>query len=106
MNKSRMQLPFKFYPKQPIAGDKLIISYNNGILLDGLEKNIYLKFGFGDEFIEGKVFESKMIKKNGEYLTVVPLLKSGFLFIAFKDNFGNTDDNNRTFYRIGVKSKE
>ncbi|ADQ04896.1 hypothetical protein Calow_1339 [Caldicellulosiruptor owensensis OL] len=101
-----MQLPFKFYPQQPIAGDKLIVTYNNGILLDSLDKEIYLKFGFGDEFVESKVYETKMIKKNGEYLAVVPLLKSGFLFIAFKDNFGNSDDNNETFYRIGIKSKE
>ncbi|WAM37333.1 hypothetical protein [Caldicellulosiruptor acetigenus] len=58
-----MQLPFKLYPQQPIAGDKLIVTYNNGILLDGLEKEIYLKFGFGEEFAEGKVYETKMIKK-------------------------------------------
>jgi len=101
-----MQLPFKFYPQQPIAGDKLIVTYNNGILLDSLDKEIYLKFGFGDEFAEGKVYETKMIKKNGVYFAVLPLLKSGFLFIAFKDNFGNPDDNNGNFYRIGIKSKE
>lgn len=101
-----MQLPFKFYPQQPVAGDKLIITYNNGILLDGLEKDIYLKFGFGNEFVEGKIFEIKMEKKNGEYIAVLPLLKSGFLFIAFKDNFENSDDNNGNFYKIGIKSKE
>ncbi|WPX07710.1 hypothetical protein [Anaerocellum danielii] len=101
-----MQLPFKFYPQQPIAGDKLIVTYNNGILLDGLEKEIYLKFGFGREFIESKVYETKMIKKNGEYIAVLPLLKSGFLFVSFKDNFGNADDNNGNFYRIDIKSKE
>ncbi|AEM73621.1 hypothetical protein [Caldicellulosiruptor acetigenus] len=101
-----MQLPFKLYPQQPIAGDKLIVTYNNGILLDGLEKEIYLKFGFGEEFAEGKVYETKMIKKNGEYIAVLPLLKSGILFFAFKDSFGNIDDNNGTFYKIGIKSKE
>lgn len=84
----------------------MIVIYNNGILLDGFEKEIYFKFGFGDEFVDGKVYEIKMIKKNGEYIVVFFLFKSGFLFIVFKDNFGNIDDNNGNFYRIGVKLKE
>lgn len=101
-----MELPFKLYPQEPVSGDKLMIIYNKGILLDGLKKDIYLQFGFGrDEVIE-KIYECKMVMKNTEYIMVVPILARGFLYLAFKDNFGNRDDNNGSFYKVAIKSKE
>ncbi|ABP67329.1 hypothetical protein ELD05_07615 [Caldicellulosiruptor changbaiensis] len=101
-----MDLPFKLYPQEPISGDKLMIIYNRGILLDGLKKDIYLQFGFGRDDLIEKIYECKMIRKNSEYLMVIPTLINGFLYLAFKDSFGNKDDNNGSFYKVLIKSKE
>ncbi|WAM30781.1 hypothetical protein [Caldicellulosiruptor naganoensis] len=73
-----MGLPFKLYPSAPISGDKLMVIYNKGILLDGLNKDIYLRFGFGKVDLVEIVYECKMIKKNSEYIMVIPTLINGF----------------------------
>lgn len=39
-------------------------------------------------------------------MVVIPLLTNGFLYLAFKDSFKNTDDNNGSFYKVFIKSKE
>lgn len=100
-----VELPFKVFPKKAIVGDKLMIIYNDGLLIDGLNKDIYLVFGFGRDKIE-KVFESKMIKKNSEYIMTIPIISEGILFISFRDSYGNVDDNNKNYYKLHIQKEE
>ncbi|MEZ0537375.1 hypothetical protein ACAG39_09015 [Caldicellulosiruptoraceae bacterium PP1] len=100
-----MVLPFEIYPEKAYAGDKIIIKYNNGILLDNLQKDIYLIFGYGKEDIE-KVYKAKMVKKDNAYIMVIPVIGLNTVFIAFEDSFNNKDDNNNSFYKIYTQKKE
>ncbi|HEX3028220.1 MAG TPA: carbohydrate binding domain-containing protein [Clostridia bacterium] len=84
------------------AGDKITVSYF-GLLVQSGANDVYLHFGFGDEW------ESKdLVQMNLEYgifKADIKVEKPGTLNIAFKDSAENWDNNSAQNYSFKVSKK-